>query len=123
MTINIITFFWSNNLGALIQAFCLKKFLEKECKKSIKFNSYAPKELIERERMSQINKRHLNVLLDYSGPISAPIDKGTKIAKIIVTKKNEIIKELPLYAAEDLKKVNFFKSLLTSLNYLIWGDV
>ena len=64
MTINIITFFWSNNLGALIQAFCLKKFLEKECKKSIKFNSYAPKELIERERMSQINKRHLNVLLD-----------------------------------------------------------
>ena len=34
-----------------------------------------------------------------------------------------IIKKLPLFAAEDLKKVNFFKSLLTSLNYLIWGDV
>ena len=34
------------------------------------------------------------------------------------------IKKQPLYAdAEDLKKVNFFKSLLTSLNYLIWGDV
>ena len=38
-------------------------------------------------------------------------------------KKDEIIKSVPLYAAEDLKKVNFFKSLLTSLNYLIWGDV
>ena len=34
-----------------------------------------------------------------------------------------IIKKLPLYAAEDVKKVNFFRSLLTSLNYLIWGDV
>ena len=38
-------------------------------------------------------------------------------------KKDEIIKSLPLYALEDIKKVNFFKSLMTSLNYLIWGDV
>ena len=38
-------------------------------------------------------------------------------------KKDEIIKTLPLYASEDLKKVNFFKSLFTSINYLIWGDV
>ena len=73
-----------------------------------------------------INKkdiRHLNVLLQYNGPITAPVDKGTQVAELIVTKKDEIIKKLPLYAAEDLKKVNFFKSLLTSLNYLIWGDV
>ena len=73
-----------------------------------------------------INKKninHLNVSLEYDGPISAPVDEGTQIANIIVSKKDEIIKKLPLYAAEDLKKVNFFKSLLTSLNYLIWGDV
>ena len=73
-----------------------------------------------------INKkdiRHLNVSLEYKGPISAPIEKGSQVANIIVSKKDEIIKKLPLYAAEDLKKVNFFKSLLTSLNYLIWGDV
>ena len=55
--------------------------------------------------------------------LSAPIEKGEKIANFIVSNKDEIIKKLPLYAAEDLKKVNFFKSLLTSLNYLIWGDV
>ena len=67
--------------------------------------------------------RHLNVSLKYDGPISAPIDKGSKVASIIVTKKDKVIKELPLYAAEELKKVNFFKSLLASLNYLIWGDV
>ena len=73
-----------------------------------------------------INKkdiRHLTVKLEYDGPISAPIDTGTQIANIVISKKNEIIKKLPLYAAEDLKKVNFFKSLITSLNYLIWGDV
>ena len=73
-----------------------------------------------------INKkdiRHLNISLEYEGPVSAPIDKGTQVANIIISKKDEIIKKLPLYAAEDLDKVNFFKSLLASLNYLIWGDV
>ncbi len=73
-----------------------------------------------------INKkdiRHLIVSLEYKGPISAPIEKGEKVANIIVSKKDEVIKKLPLYAKESVKKVNFFKSLLTSLNYLIWGDV
>ncbi len=73
-----------------------------------------------------INKkdiRHLTVSLEYEGPVEAPIDKGTMIANIVVSNKDQVIKKLPLYASEDLKKVNFFKSLLTSLNYLIWGDV
>ena len=65
----------------------------------------------------------MSISLEYVGPISAPVDKGTQIATIIVSKREKIIEPLPLYAAEDLKKVNFFKSLLTSLNYLIWGDV
>ena len=73
-----------------------------------------------------INKkdiRHLSVSLEYNGPISAPIDKGTEIANLIVSNKDEVIKKLPLFADEDIKKVNVFKSLLTSLNFLIWGDV
>ena len=73
-----------------------------------------------------INKkdiRHLNVFIEYVGPIEAPIKKGKEVAKITIKKKDIVIKELPLYAIEDLKKVNFFKSLMTSLNYLIWGDV
>ena len=73
-----------------------------------------------------INKkdlRHLTVSLEYNGPIKAPVKKGEQIAYIIVSKKDTVLKKLPLYAAEDLKKVNFFKSLLTSVNYLIWGDV
>ena len=73
-----------------------------------------------------INKkdiRHLSITLEYIGPISAPIDKGEEVANIIVQNKGELLKKIPLYAAEDLKKVNFFKSLATSLNYLIWGDV
>ncbi len=73
-----------------------------------------------------INKkdiRHLTIALNYSGPIKAPIQKDDKIAELIIKQKDDIIKILPLYASEDLNKVNFFKSLITSLNYLIWGDV
>jgi D-alanyl-D-alanine carboxypeptidase (penicillin-binding protein 5/6) len=73
-----------------------------------------------------INKkdiRHLTVSLSYSGPIKAPIKKGEQIAELVIKKKDEKLKTLPLYASEDLQKVNFFESLITSLNYLIWGDV
>ncbi|MDB4339727.1 D-alanyl-D-alanine carboxypeptidase [Pelagibacteraceae bacterium] len=73
-----------------------------------------------------INKkdiRHFTISLNYLGPIKAPIKKGDKIAELIVKKKDNIIKTLSLHATEDQKKVNFFRSLMTSLNYLIWGDV
>ena len=67
--------------------------------------------------------RNLSVSLNYNGPILAPVKKDDKIAEIVVKNKDEVVKTLPLYAQEDLKKVNFFKSLITSINYLIWGDV
>ena len=67
--------------------------------------------------------RDLTVHLKYDGPIKAPIQKDEKIATLIISNKDEIIKTLPLYASEKISKVNFFKSLLTSLNYLVWGDV
>ncbi len=67
--------------------------------------------------------RHLKIYLQYDGPVKAPIQKDQKIASLIVTNKDEVVKTLPLYAYEKISKVNFFKSLFTSLNYLIWGDV
>ena len=73
-----------------------------------------------------INKkdvRNLNVSLIYDGPVKAPIAVNQKIGSLRVMNKDKIINELPLYSSEKIGKVNFFKSLLTSLNYLIWGDV
>ena len=67
--------------------------------------------------------RHLKVSLEYDGPIKAPISKNQKIASLIISNKDGVVKNLPLYASEKISKVNFFKSLFTSLNYLIWGDV
>ena len=67
--------------------------------------------------------RHLKVSLEYNGPIKAPIEENKQIANLVVKNKDEIVKTLPLYSSTKIPKVNFFKSLITSINYLIWGDV
>ncbi len=67
--------------------------------------------------------RSLKVFLKYNGPIKAPIVKDQKIANIEIYIKNDLIKKVPVYASESINKVNVFKSLFMSLNYLIWGDV
>jgi D-alanyl-D-alanine carboxypeptidase (penicillin-binding protein 5/6) len=69
------------------------------------------------------NIRNFYVFLEYSGPVKAPIQKGDEIAQIKILNKKEIIKTVPVYASEKVKKVNFLLSLFTSLNYMIWGDV
>ena len=87
---------------------------------------YKIKAITKEDYYITINKkdiRNLNVFLKYEGPIVAPIQKDEKIASLVVTKGDQVLKTLPLYASENLKKVNFFKSLLSSINYLIWGDV
>ncbi len=73
--------------------------------------------------LNKRNVRNFKVLLEYSGPIKAPIQKDQEIASLKVFEKDELVKTLPLYASEKIAKVNFFKSLITSVNYLIWGDV
>ena len=73
--------------------------------------------------LSKKEIRHLKVSLEYNGPIKAPIYIDDKVADLVVSGKDGLIKKLPLYASERITKVNFFKSLITSINYLIWGDV
>jgi len=72
-----------------------------------------------------INKKNLRgfeVYLEYTGPLKAPIKKNQKIASIKIYNKKELTESVPLYAASNVKKINFLLSLLTSFNYMIWGD-
>ncbi len=73
--------------------------------------------------MMKKEARNLKVNLKYKGPIKAPIAKDQKIADIEVYIKDDLIKNVPVYASKKVDKVNVFKSLFMSLNYLIWGDV
>jgi len=66
--------------------------------------------------------RNFNIFLEYPGPIKAPVGKDDEIAAIKIYNKDDLIKTVPIYAAERIKKLNFLLSLLTSFNYMIWGD-
>ncbi len=67
--------------------------------------------------------KDLKVFKEYRGPIKAPIKKDQEIGTLIVESPEEETKTFPIYASKDVKKVNFFKSLFLSFNYMIWGDV
>ena len=66
--------------------------------------------------------KNLKVTVNYNGPIMAPIEKDQEIGTLIVKIDDEEIRSLPIYSNEKIKKVNAFKSLFLSLNYMIWGD-
>ena len=66
--------------------------------------------------------RDFNVFLEYSKPLKAPVQKDQEIATIKIYNKDELVNSIPVYAAEKVKKINFLLSLLTSFNYMIWGD-
>jgi len=66
--------------------------------------------------------KNLKITINYNGPIKAPIEKDQEIATLIVKIDDEEIRSLPIYSNEKIKKVNLFKSLFLSLNYMIWGD-
>ena len=73
-----------------------------------------------------INKKDVKsfkVFIKYDGPLKAPIKKDDEIGQIIIKTKSDEDLEVPVYASEDVKKVNFFRSLFMSFNYMIWGDV
>jgi len=73
--------------------------------------------------LSKRDSRKLKVFIDYDGPVIAPIKKDQEIAKLKVYKDQELLNETIIFASQDLKKVNFIKSIFNSINYLIWGDV
>jgi D-alanyl-D-alanine carboxypeptidase (penicillin-binding protein 5/6) len=68
------------------------------------------------------NLRNFNAFIEYTGPVKAPVKKDKEIAFIKLYNKDKLLKSIPIYAAENVKKINFLLSLLTSFNYMIWGD-
>ena len=68
-------------------------------------------------------KKYLKVVVNYNGPIEAPIMIDDIVGKLQIQYKDEIIEEYDLLAYENVKKVNILTRLIKSINYLIWGDV
>ena len=68
-------------------------------------------------------KKTIKAILEYNGPLEAPIKKGEKVATLSVYVSDILKNEIDILAAEDVEKSNIFSRVFTSLNYLVWGDV
>jgi len=68
-------------------------------------------------------KRYLKAVVEYQGPVKAPIKKNDVLGILKIFYKDEIINEYEVLAFEDIKKLNIINRLIKSINYLIWGDV
>ncbi len=75
------------------------------------------------QTIPKAKKKYLKVSVDYQGPLKAPILKNDIIGKVKISYKDEQIGEYDLLAFEDVKRQNIFSRFISSINFLIWGDV
>ena len=75
------------------------------------------------QTIPKAKKKYLKVSVNYQGPLKAPILKNDIIGKVKISYKDEQIGEYDLLAFEDVKRQNIFSRFISSINYLIWGDV
>ena len=75
------------------------------------------------ETIPKAKKKYLKAIVNYEGPIPAPINKSDKVAELKVYFKDELLGNYDLLALENIKKQNIISRLLTSINFLLWGDV
>ena len=68
-------------------------------------------------------KKYLKVTVNYEGPLEAPIEKNEVIGKMEITYKDEVVGNYDLFASESIQKQNIISRILSSINFLIWGDV
>ena len=68
-------------------------------------------------------KKYLKVTVNYEGPLEAPIEKNDIIGKMKITYKDEVVGNYDLFASESVQKQNIISRILSSINFLIWGDV
>ena len=68
-------------------------------------------------------KKTIKAVIEYNGPIEAPVNKGDKIGILNVFINDELVEQTEILANENIKRSNIFSRLFKSLNYLVWGDV
>ena len=89
--------------------------------KKKKIQAYLKKDIY--KTIPKARKRYLKAVMEYDGPIKAPIIRDQVLGKLKIYYKDELLEEHDLLSYENVKKLNIFSRILKSINYLIWGDV
>ena len=73
--------------------------------------------------IKKAQKKYLKVAIKHDGPIKAPINKNDIVGKIVISFKDDLLSKHDLYSSEKINRQNIFSRILSSINFLIWGDV
>ena len=68
-------------------------------------------------------KNTIKAIIEYEGPIHAPIKKGDVLGKLNIYLDGELDRQLDIFSYETIKKANIFSRLVRYFNFLVWGDV
>ncbi len=68
-------------------------------------------------------KKYLKAVIEYNGPILAPIKENDIVGELKTYYKDELLSVNSIYTSENVKKVNIFSRIIRSINFIIWGDV
>jgi serine-type D-Ala-D-Ala carboxypeptidase (penicillin-binding protein 5/6) len=66
-------------------------------------------------------RRQMKVTVTYDGPIPAPIAKGDKLAKLVISAPGVDPIEMPLLAGADVQRLGFLGRFAAALKYILWG--
>ncbi len=71
--------------------------------------------------LPRASRQGLKVKIVYEGPVPAPIEKGTEIAKLVIAAPDFDTLEVPLVAGADVAQVGVFGRLGAAIGYMVWG--
>ncbi|MBT3305369.1 MAG: D-alanyl-D-alanine carboxypeptidase [Alphaproteobacteria bacterium] len=81
--------------------------------------------LIENEMLLTLPRkarRKMKVRVLFESPVPAPVSKGDRVAKLVVSVPGDEPVEVPLVAANDVPRLGLIGRLGTALQAIIWGD-
>ena len=67
-------------------------------------------------------RQSMKVTVVYDGPVKAPIQRGQRIGKLVVSGGNNATTEFPLVAAEDVEKKGFIGRIMSGVKYYVLGQ-
>ena len=67
-------------------------------------------------------RKDMKVTVEYDRPISAPIQKGDTVGKVVMTAPDVMPVEAPLIAAASIERMNPWGRVATLAGYLVWGQ-
>ena len=67
-------------------------------------------------------RKDMKVTVEYDRPISAPIQKGDTVGKVVMTAPDVTPVQAPLIAAASVERMNPWGRVATLAGYLVWGQ-